>query len=85
MGCEIFTNSLERNFEIMLTPGEKVKFCVWLSMQVSMGKLTFENLVNNSPEAVSGKLKDLEHLREEEQKAIQSAFQILIDAYVASN
>jgi hypothetical protein len=85
MGCEVFTNSLERNFEIMLTPGEKVKFCVWLSMQVSRGALTFESLVNDSPESVSGKLKDLEHLREEEQNAIRSAFQVLIDAYVASN
>ena len=84
MSCEVFTNSLERNFEIILTPGEKVKFCVWLSTQASKGTLDFSNLLYNSPEAVSEKLKDIEQLREEEQRAIQSAFEVLIDAYMAS-
>ncbi len=84
MGCEVFTDSLERNFEIVLSPSEKVKFCVWLSIQVSKGELNFDSLVNNSPEAVSSKLKDIENLREEEKIAIKGAFEVLINAYLAS-
>ena len=85
MGCEVFVDALEKNFEILLTPEEKQQFCKWVEEQADAGNLNFQSLLANSPEAVSSKLSDIHKLRESERLAIQDALEILIDVYLGSS